>query len=167
MRWPTAQPLSFVAVTIYLVRHAQAGSRHDWTGDDFHRPLSAKGRRQVAGLVEAFGDRPITRVLSSPLVRCIQTVEPIAQRHGIEVEPSDLMAERAPTAKALALIRSLAGTEAMLCSHGDVIPAVISAMASDGVRVHGRRSAAKGGAYIIEVNDGDLVSATYLNPPDR
>lgn len=167
MRRPTAQPLTFVGVTIYLVRHAQAGSRHNWKGDDFHRPLSAKGIRQVAGLVDAFGDRPITRVLSSPLVRCVQTVEPIAQRRGIEVESSDLMAERAPTGEALALIRSLAGTEAMLCSHGDVIPAVISAMASDGVRVNGRRTAAKGGAYIIEVAHGDLVSATYLNPPDR
>jgi 8-oxo-dGTP diphosphatase len=152
-------------VTIYLVRHAQAGDRHDWKGDDADRPLSPKGLRQARGLVEQYGDRPITRVLSSTYVRCRQTVEPIADARGVPVEPSDAMTEGAPTRVAVELIRSLAGTEAMLCSHGDVIPEVISALAADGVQVNGRRSAAKGGTFVIEAEHGKLVAATYSPPP--
>jgi 8-oxo-dGTP diphosphatase len=153
-------------VTIYLVRHAHAGSRSDWHGDDRERPLSSKGIRQANELVERFGDRPITRVLSSPFTRCRQTVQPLADTRGVPVEDSDAMAEAASVRVALGLIRSLAGTEAALCSHGDVIPEVISALARDGVRIDGRRTAAKGGTYVIDIEpDGTVTAATYLDPP--
>jgi 8-oxo-dGTP diphosphatase len=149
-------------VTIYLVRHAQAGSRHDWAGDDRDRPLSPKGLRQASGLVDQFGDRPITRVLSSPFLRCRQTVEPVADLRGVPIESTDAMAEGASTKAAIALLRSLAGTDAMLCSHGDVIPEVISALAAQGVPVNGRRSAVKGATFVIDVEHGKLASATYV-----
>src|SRR6185295_6959465 len=102
---------TFDIVTIYLVRHAQAGDRHEWNGDDFERPLSPKGLRQARSLAEQYGDRPITRVLSSSYIRCRQTVEPIAEARGVPVESSDAMTEGAPTKVAVELIRSLAGTE--------------------------------------------------------
>jgi 8-oxo-dGTP diphosphatase len=151
-------------VTIYLVRHAHAGSRHDWPGADHERPLSSKGRKQARGIVERFGDRAITRVLSSPSTRCRQTVEPIAERCGVTVEESPAIAEGAHVGDAMALIRSLIRTDAVLCSHGDVIPEVISALAAGGVLVNGRRSAAKGATYVIEVDGGELLSATYVEP---
>jgi 8-oxo-dGTP diphosphatase len=152
-------------VTIYLVRHAQAGSRHEWNGDDLHRPLSPKGLRQARAILEQYGDRPITRVLSSPATRCRQTVEPIAEARGLLVESTDAMREGASTKVAVELVRSLAATEVVLCSHGDVIPEVISALAADGVKVDGHRSAAKGGTFVIETRHGKLVAATYQPPP--
>src|SRR5262249_55413614 len=63
---------------VYLVRHAKAGSREQWRADDDLRPLTTKGWRQAEGLVEAFADRPLASILSSPAVRCVQTVEPLA-----------------------------------------------------------------------------------------
>ena len=71
-----------------LVRHARAGSRKGWEGPDIERPLSKKGRRQADGLVEMLEAAGVKRIVSSPYVRCTQTVEPLAEALGLEIEPS-------------------------------------------------------------------------------
>ena len=65
---------------LYLLRHAKAGDRDDWTEDDLRRPLTKKGRRQSEALVEQFRDLRIDRVLSSPYDRCVQTRAPARDR---------------------------------------------------------------------------------------
>lgn len=37
---------------VLLVRHARAGDRGEWVGDDAHRPLDAKGRKQAKRLAK-------------------------------------------------------------------------------------------------------------------
>ena len=107
-------------------------------------------------------------MLSSPFARCRQTVEPVAERHGLPVESTDAMAEGASTKDALELIRSLAGTEAMLCSHGDVIPAVISALSADGVRVQ-RPPLRRQGRHLRHRREARAARCrrTYVDPPGR
>ncbi len=51
---------------VYLVRHAKAGDRQAWPGDDLSRPLSKTGRRQAKALVRVLSGRMIERILSSP-----------------------------------------------------------------------------------------------------
>ncbi len=63
-------------MTLLLIRHASAGDRDDWVGDDRLRPLDGRGRNQASRLPELLRDYEIARVLSSPAVRCVQTVEP-------------------------------------------------------------------------------------------
>ncbi|NDG67366.1 MAG: NUDIX hydrolase, partial [Actinobacteria bacterium] len=41
-------------MTIYLVRHAKAGSRKNWDDDDTQRPLVESGREQARLLVQKF-----------------------------------------------------------------------------------------------------------------
>ena len=82
-------------MTIFLVRHAHAGSRSRWTGDDALRPLSTRGHEQANGLVGVIGDAPIGHILSSPYVRCMETVVPLAAARGLAVEPVDALAEGA------------------------------------------------------------------------
>jgi len=65
--------------TFFFVRHAKAGSRSHWTGDDRQRPLSKKGVKQAEDLVSVLGDFPISAVFSSPYRRCLETVEPLAK----------------------------------------------------------------------------------------
>ena len=65
-------------MTIYLVRHARAGERGAWRQDDWLRPLSRAGRAQARGLLGLLRDAAFDRVLSSPYVRCLETVVPIA-----------------------------------------------------------------------------------------
>ena len=69
-----------------FVRHARAGDREKWEGDDRLRPLDRKGRRQAEGLVELLAEYPIERLLSSPYLRCVQSFEPLAQARGLEIE---------------------------------------------------------------------------------
>ena len=71
---------------VFLVRHAKAGDRSTWQGDDDGRPLTKAGRRQARALVDVFAGRPINRIVSSPAVRCVDTVEPLAEARGLAVE---------------------------------------------------------------------------------
>ena len=80
----------------YLVRHAHAGDKHAWVGPDRLRPLSEPGRREAHGLLVQLRPYPIARILSSPTVRCLQTVEPLAQRRGLPIEPTQVLAWTPP-----------------------------------------------------------------------
>src|SRR5690348_9332379 len=91
---------------IALIRHAHAGNRRDWAGDDRLRPLSDRGQRQASHLGKALRSRSPQRVLSSPYTRCIATVTPLATWLGLQTETTEDLAEGAGT-QALALIRGL------------------------------------------------------------
>ena len=73
-------------MTLHLVRHAAAGDRSRWDGDDLERPLDERGRLQAESLADFFADTPIRAVWSSMATRCSQTVAPLAARHERPVE---------------------------------------------------------------------------------
>lgn len=104
-------------MTSVLVRHASAGDRHDWEGDDRLRPLDARGRRQADALVELLRPLKVRRVVSSPYVRCLQTVEPLAAALGVPVERDRRLVEGAGRA-ALDLLQE---DGVVGCTHGDVV----------------------------------------------
>jgi len=106
-------------MSVVLLRHTHAGDRDDWPGDDFHRPLDERGRRQAQELVDELRALGVRRAVSSPYVRCVQTVEPL----GLGVEQDDRLAEGATHAETLELLDSL--EDAVACTHGDVIEAVL------------------------------------------
>jgi 8-oxo-dGTP diphosphatase len=104
-------------VTSILIRHASAGDRDDWDGDDRERPLDAHGRRQAAKLVDVLRELDVRRVVSSPYLRCVETVEPLGATLGLRVEEDDRLAEGAGRA-ASDLLRE---DGVVLCTHGDVV----------------------------------------------
>lgn len=162
-----ASPLPCAAVTLFLVRHANAGSRADWDGADADRPLSGKGRRQVEALTTHLADAPVKRVLSSAAVRCQQTVDPVARARGLEVEVHPALTEGATAAQTTTLLWELAaeGEDVVLSSHGDVIPAAIEALRGDGIDVGDRHGLPKGTLYAIAVTDeGAITHATFVDP---
>ena len=63
---------------VRLVRHACAGDKHSWAGDDADRPLDDVGRLQALAVAELLGLRPAGRLLSSPTRRCLDTLVPLA-----------------------------------------------------------------------------------------
>jgi 8-oxo-dGTP diphosphatase len=103
---------------ILLIRHARAGDRDQWTGDDRHRPLDDKGRRQAKALVELLARYEIDRILSSPADRCIQTVEPLGAARDLVVEPREELFEVHHEAHGGPLVRSLDGNPAVSCHGG-------------------------------------------------
>ena len=105
-----------------LLRHASAGDRHFWDGDDRERPLDEKGRRQAEALVAPLLEQGARRVVSSPYVRCVETVEPLAAALGVAVEKDERLAEGAGRAALELLVED----GVVACTHGDVIFAVLS-----------------------------------------
>ena len=147
----------------FVVRHAKAGSRRRFEGDDRLRPLSRNGVRQAEGIADLLAHRGITRVLSSPYTRCIQTVEPLALRLGLEVEIDEQLGEGHDWTHALALVEQ-AEAPITLCSHGDVIGDLIQHLAARGVPLDDDRIE-KGSTWVLQVEEGEVVKARYLHPP--
>ena len=149
-----------------LIRHAHAGARKDWHGADLDRPLTAKGQRQAESLVERLEPLAPQRILSSPYVRCVETVLPLAKALGLEVEVCEDLAEGHGVA-ALRLVRTMSSEKLALCTHGDVIPDVLVTLADeDRVDLGPRPRQAKGSTWVLDSSDGRFVRATYLQPGD-
>jgi 8-oxo-(d)GTP phosphatase len=140
---------------VFLVRHASAGGRENWTGDDRLRPLDERGLREAAGLVEILRGRGPTRVLSSEYVRCRQTVEPLAEALGVEVEERAALAEGASADDVHRLVEGVSGDRPVLCTHGDVVLELLG------------EESPKGSTWVLELADGDLERREYLPPAGR
>jgi 8-oxo-dGTP diphosphatase len=141
-----------VGVIVYLLRHARAGSRADWAGDDRLRPLDARGRRQADALVIQLAGWELTRILSSPYVRCVETVVPLAEARGLTVEPVDALAEGAGSGAALDLLRG--GTAPVAaCVHGDLVEDLLGAKLK------------KGATAVLDVSVDAVEVVERLDPP--
>ena len=112
---------------VVLIRHASAGDREHWSGDDRERPLDERVWRQAEALVHSLAGYDIERVLSSSLVRCVQTMEPLARELGIEIEERGELTEGATREEALALVEEVRGAGVALCTHGDVVLELLGA----------------------------------------
>jgi phosphohistidine phosphatase SixA len=149
---------------VLLIRHAHAGSRKQWAGEDRERPLSPKGMEQAQRLVRELDGWAVQRVLSSPYVRCLQTIEPLAREHGVQLEVTEALAE-GHGVEAVALVRSLANDKVALCTHGDIIAEVLVTLADeDRLDLGPDPRQAKGSAWILEATGPRFTRATYLPP---
>jgi 8-oxo-dGTP diphosphatase len=150
--------------TVHLVRHAKAGSRRSWSGDDAQRPLSKRGRAQARALAERLSEAGVRRIVSSPFVRCVETVAPLAERTGVELETSDALREGASLVDSLRLLEKCLDTDAVVCTHGDVLGDLLTHFARQGVTVDVDRME-KGSVWVLDVVDGEVRGARYLAPP--
>jgi 8-oxo-dGTP diphosphatase len=150
---------------IYVVRHAKAGSRSAWTGPDDLRPLTKAGRRQADALGDLLVDRGVTRVVSSPYVRCRQTVEPLGQRLRLPIDVADELAEGTPLAEARRLIEKFTDEATVLCTHGDVIGELLKSLARQGLLGRDVRSE-KGSTWLFDFEGDEVTGARYLTPPE-
>ena len=153
---------------VYLVRHAKAESRTRWTKPDHPRPLTKAGRRQAKALTTQFEAQPFSRLLSSPYVRCVQTLEPLAETRGLPLETADELSEGAPVNAALALIISTAADgPAALCTHGDVMKLAVEGLIAAGIPIDGPLEYKKGATWILEVDGSAVARARYLPAPAK
>jgi 8-oxo-dGTP diphosphatase len=152
--------------TLYLIRHAAAGDRSSWEGDDRDRPLTAKGLAQSKALVDQLRDRQIEAIYSSPYVRCLQTVMPLADVLGREVQVEDVLAEGEVGKKVRELVKSLAGQNAVVSTHGDVIPALLDWMTRRGMALKSAFDCKKGSIWEVDVRGGEFHKAAYVPPPE-
>src|SRR5215218_4281199 len=99
---------------LLLVRHAHAGDKHHWQGPDSLRPLSVAGQAETAGLLVRLEDYPIGRGLSSPTVRCQQTVQPLALDRHLGIEPLPALGVAADLVVVLGLLGHLQAQDAVV-----------------------------------------------------
>lgn len=143
-----AAPLD--TVPLVLVRHATAGSRAEWQGDDALRPIDAEGAAQAAVLATALPAYRPELLLSSPSARCVQTVEPYAAAAGLGIATEALLSEEEQDAqKTPALVGDIM-VPAAVCSHGKVLPALIEALS-------GQQGQLRKGAFAVLQRRGRFV----------
>jgi broad specificity phosphatase PhoE len=148
---------------IYLLRHAHAGNKRTWSGPDDRRPLSATGRREAAGLVPRYHDRPIATILSSPALRCQQTVQPLAEDRRLTVELDGRLDVDAEIDDTVTLIR--AGLDdVVLCTHGELIGQLLGLLRARGAPISHNAQWPKGSTWLLRLTSDRIAEATYLPP---
>lgn len=154
-------------MAVFLVRHAIAKGRHSWSGDDRKRPLTSRGRRQADGIADLLAGEPIRRLVSSPAVRCRQTVTPVAERLGLEVTDAHELFEGEAPKHALALVLELAPKrgDSVLCTHGDLVPDLLDRLRHHGLALDTDPAFAKGSTWHLGWDGDRFTTATYLPPP--
>jgi len=167
-------------VPLIVARHASAGRKADWAGDDFARPLDAAGEadaRVLAGLLACFA--PAARVISSPALRCTETVRPYAAGSGgtVEAEACLIPYGRSPdfssrTEQAGALRHLLSALVAqrrpvVLCLHRENLPEVLAATCAAlgaPAAVPADPALPKGGFWVAHAADGELAGLERYEP---
>ena len=148
---------------VYLVRHAKAGERRVWDGDDMARPLSNTGWKQAEALGKRLAGKRISEPYSSPYVRCVQTLEPLAERLGTTVHEDDRLLEGKPFEDVLELLAEIEDG-AVLCSHGDIIPDTIQALARRGMEVQSPPDWRKATVWVLK-RKGERITKGKVWPP--
>ncbi|MBW9111349.1 NUDIX hydrolase [Microbacterium ureisolvens] len=151
---------------LVVLRHAKAVTREEWKGKDAARPLSARGRRQadsIVGPLVAFGVR---RIVSSPAVRCVKTVAPLSAAIGRGIDTSKLISQDAwedgkSDARTVIGERVRARRPAVLCSHGPLLPDILSELA---LATGTLRGSYLGSASALEPAAFSVVHLSVENP---
>ena len=157
-------------MTIHLIRHGKAGDRHEADPNDHRRHLSAAGRAQADRIAALLCELPIVRILSSSADRCVETVTPLAEAVGLDVEIHAELFEGVPLERSWALlesvIRSVDGdSHAVLCSHGDIIPDLVRRAQGRGAEISGPTGWSKGSVWTLECAGLEIVRASYATVP--
>ena len=152
---------------LLVVRHAHAGDKSTWEGPDTLRPLSPSGHLQAEGLVMRLACYPIERILSSPSLRCHQTVQPLARDRLLPIEPVPALGVDANPAQLLALFWDLELRNSVLCTHGEGIGLLLTRLIADALLVEDQLDWPKGSTWLLERVDRRQVRGRFLAPVDE
>jgi phosphohistidine phosphatase SixA len=149
----------------YLVRHAKAGDRSDWSGDDRMRPLTKSGQRQAEALADMLEGEPIDRILSSGYLRCVQTVEPLGTRRKLPIEPRKDLEEGSGGESIVRLVQEFQGQAVVLCTHGDLVEELLERLIQKALVKRSRAGMDKGSTWVLDETGGKITGARYLAAP--
>lgn len=151
-------------VPYIFLRHAYAGFPAAWRGDDAQRPLDESGFEQAATLAEVLACYGEARVLSSPALRCTQTVAPYAALMGRLVETTPALAVDASYEQAVEELRELLSVESavVFSGHGEVLPGMVAwTCAALGAAPPIDASLGKGAFWALHIAKGAIVGSEY------
>jgi 8-oxo-dGTP diphosphatase len=152
-------------VPLVLLRHASAGDKGAWSGDDLDRPLDARGAADADRLAELLACYGSFRVISSAAERCVATVRPYAVLAGapVTIEPALTVRRAGDVATAASdVVKDLvaAGAPAIICAHGENLPPLLTAAAAAlGEAPPDELRLPKAGFWVLHAAEGVLVAA--------
>ena len=149
---------------LYLVRHGDAGDKRAWRGDDRDRPLSETGRREAAGLVALLRGHPVGAIVSSPALRCSQTVQPLAAARRLPVQLDQLLEVDHDTDRVLARLFASGRDDVVWCTHGELIGVLLERLRRGGAPISRQAAWPKGSVWLLELAGGAVRAASYLGP---
>ena len=155
-------------MTVFLVRHGSAGHRDDANPDASCRPLDPAGQRQAQRIMALLAPHDIGKVVSSPALRCVETVGPLAAAVEVDVEESHDLHEGSDIERSWALLEVAArrDDDVVLCSHGDVIPELVRRAQHRGMTVPGKAGCSKGSVWSLDWDDDRFVRGEYTPTKD-
>jgi broad specificity phosphatase PhoE len=151
--------------TFYVVRHAKAGSRSNWPEDDRLRPLTKKGQKQAEALVSVLEPFEITAIFSSPFLRCVQTVEPLARARKLPNKETKALAEGHGLPGAMQLISDPRLDNAVLSTHGDIVWELVEELVNQRVIKPGTGGFDKSSTWVVDYDDGSFTRARFIPAP--
>ncbi|MGO2931223.1 NUDIX hydrolase [Microbacterium sp.] len=151
---------------VVALRHGKAVSRSAWDGSDATRPLTERGLRQAEAIVAPLRAFGIRRVVTSDAVRCVQTVTPLVRaldRTAVQTEliSQDAWEDGVADVRAVVGKRVRSGKPAVICSHGPVLPGILSELALATGTMHGSYL---GSASALEVGAFSVAHLSATNP---
>ncbi len=156
--------------TVLVVRHGTAGRKKRYKGDDRNRPLDKHGRAQaelLVGQLLAFGP---TSLYATDRLRCIQTIEPLADELGLDIALEPTLTEEAywqNRRKARQRVLEIAAADGtpVICTQGKVIPDLIQWWCErDRVKPDKSRNG-KGSTWVLSMHAGKLIDADHIASP--
>jgi 8-oxo-dGTP diphosphatase len=153
--------------TVLLVRHAKAGRRDSFHGDDRLRPLERAGQAQAHALVPMLRAFGANSVHSADPVRCVQTVQPLAGALGVRITLEPALSETAyarDRKSAEDRLRKIAalGDGRVVCSQGKVIPDLLATLAEQDGMPLPQAPTRKGSFWVLSVaDDNRFLAADY------
>jgi 8-oxo-dGTP diphosphatase len=97
-------------------------------------------------------------------MRCIQTLEPLADLVGAEVQVESRLLEGEPFEPVLDLIAEVEDG-AVLCSHGDIVPAVVQALHRRGMEVQTPVDWRKASVWVLRRKASRIIKGKVWPPP--
>jgi 8-oxo-dGTP pyrophosphatase MutT (NUDIX family) len=155
------------AVTV-LIRHARAGKRKEFTGDDALRPVDERGRAESETIATAAQTLAPERLVAATPLRCRQTLEPLADRLDLPIVSDSAFAETSGTDETPARIKTAAarlidlrsGPRTVICSQGKVIPGLLALL--EGAEDPAPYKTPKGEGWVLTWSDDRLVALSRI-----
>ena len=153
--------------TILLVRHAKAGKRSEFKGEDRLRPLDKIGRRHAREAAPMLATFNPSRILSADRVRCEQTVRPLAELLDLDVDSAAEFSDEAyvdEPNRAIDRLYALAEQTgaSVICSQGLAIPGLLADLGAPVSSYPAR----KGSLWVLSISQRRTLAADYYPHPN-
>jgi len=159
---------------LIFLRHAKALARSEWDGEDMDRPLALLGQRQAERLANIFAAYKIEELYTSDATRCLETVRPMSETLGLEINikhsMSEYVFEKKPekTLDFFKEIRNLVKEEkrsTLLCGHNPILPQMLRELGkkSEFAITHEKLDPAD--AWVLHMKKKKIMQVDYIAAP--